>query len=118
MNDPDRPLNLLVVTNDLLVGGVQRNVVRYFQHFDRERFRLHLVTVCASGPLAAEVRQAGACYEHLRAIAGVGPLKTITPRGVWRLSGGCATGGSTWCRRGCFWAIRLGGWPRWPRGCR
>ena len=86
MSAPGRPLNLLVVTNDLLVGGVQRNVVRYFRHFDRERFRLHLATVCEAGPLEGEIRATGARYESLRAIAGVGPLKSITPWGVSRLA--------------------------------
>ena len=86
MSLPARPLNLLVVTNDLLVGGVQRNVVRYFRHFDRERFRLHLATVCEAGPLEAEIRATGARYEPLRAIAGIGPLKTITPQGVLALA--------------------------------
>lgn len=86
MDDNGRPLNLMVVTNDLLVGGVQRNIVRYFEHFDKRRFKLHLATVCEAGPLAQEVALTGAEVFSVRSIAGIGPLKTITPWGVWRLA--------------------------------
>lgn len=76
----------MVVSNDLLVGGVQRNIVGYFRGLDTERFDPHLVLVCEGGPLLEQVSDLGVDARVVRGIAKLGPVKWIRPGRVNRLA--------------------------------
>jgi len=81
-----KKIGLMVVSNDLLIGGVQRNIVAYCRNFDRERFDLSVATVCAEGPLAGEIRELGIPYDFVPAIGRMGPARWIHPSAVWKLA--------------------------------
>ncbi|MDP8255684.1 MAG: glycosyltransferase [Candidatus Alcyoniella australis] len=81
-----RPLKLMVVSNDMLIGGVQRNILGYFRGLDFERFEPHLALVCAGGPLVEPLRELGVDVHVVRSISKAGPLKWIRPGRVIELA--------------------------------
>jgi glycosyltransferase involved in cell wall biosynthesis len=50
---------LLHVITDLNVGGAQLALARLITHMDRDRFRHHVVSLLSSGPVAAQLTEAG-----------------------------------------------------------
>lgn len=54
-----RKLNLLQITHDLAIGGLQQVVVNLCQSVDRERFNVSVLCLRSLGPLADVIRQSG-----------------------------------------------------------
>jgi glycosyltransferase involved in cell wall biosynthesis len=68
-----RPVNVVHVTLGLDVGGQEKLLVEMARHADRERFRLHVVSLTTRGLLAGDIEAAGWPVTALEAPQGLRP---------------------------------------------
>jgi glycosyltransferase involved in cell wall biosynthesis len=68
-----RPLNVVHVTLGLDVGGQEKLLVEMARHADRDRFRLHVVSLTTRGVLAGDIEAAGWPVTALEAPEGLRP---------------------------------------------
>ena len=78
-------INLMVITNDLQIGGVQRNIVAFCRNIDRERFNLSVCCVAGGGVLIAQVEALGFPVKVIKCHGKFMFLKWFNPMAIWNL---------------------------------
>ncbi len=77
---------IIVITNDMEIGGVQRMLVGLLKALDRKRFEPYVALVCAGGPLAGELESLGVEVARFDCIRRTRLGKWIDPVMVLRLA--------------------------------
>ena len=78
-------INLMVITNDLQIGGVQRNIVAFCRNIDRERFNMSVCCVAGGGVLIDQVEALGFPVKVIKCHGKFMFLKWFNPMAIWNL---------------------------------
>ncbi len=75
----------MVITNDLQIGGVQRNIVAFCRNIDRERFDVCVCCVAGGGILVAQVEALGIPVKVIKCHGKFMFLRWFNPMAIWSL---------------------------------
>ena len=78
-------INLMILTNDLEIGGVQRNIVAFCRNIDREHFNLSVCCVAGEGVLIAQVEALNFPVKVIKCHGKFMFLKWFNPMAIWNL---------------------------------
>lgn len=77
---------ILIVTNDMEIGGVQKLLVGFLKHYDRHFLEPTVALVCGSGPLIEEIIKLGIELKQFQCIRRNNLFKWIDPIQILKLA--------------------------------
>jgi len=109
---------VIMITNDLEIGGVQRLLIDLVRTIDRERFSCSIALVCAGGPLAAEIGSLGIEVREFHCIRRTRWFKWLDPLSIYRLSHWIRADEFCVCHTHLFLGNMIGRIAAWLAGCK